>query len=85
MKKSSNFLKRIKKIVFKTTNNKKLSLKKINFSENFDSLQMLDFIEELEKFFKIKISVQDLNYKNFSSLKNLEKIVIKNERYKRKK
>lgn len=83
MKKNSNFSKQIKKIVFRITNNKKISLKKINFSENFDSLQMIDFIEQLEKFFEMKISTQDLNYKNFSSLKNLETIIKKNERYKR--
>jgi len=83
MKKNSNFSKQIKKIIFKITNNKKLNLEKINFSENFDSLQMLDFVEELEKFFKIKISEQDLNYRNFSTLKNLKKIIKKNERNKR--
>ena len=77
MKKNSNFSKQIKKIIFKITNNKKLNLEKINFSENFDSLQMLDFIVELERFFKIKVSEQDLNYRNFSTLKNLKKIIKK--------
>ena len=83
MKKDRNFSKQIKKIVFKITNNKRLNLEKINFSEYFDSLQMLDFVEELEKFFKIRVSEQDLNYRNFSILKNLKKVIKKNEKNKR--
>ena len=83
MKKDRNFSKQIKKIVFKITNNKRLNLEKINFSEYFDSLQMLDFVEELEKFFKIRVSEQDLNYRNFSTLKNLKKVIKKNEKNKR--
>ena len=84
MNKNRNFLKQIKEIVFRLTNNKKLNLKEINFSEDFDSLQMLDFVEELERCFEIKISPQDLNHKNFSNLKNLEKIIKEDQKYKRK-
>ena len=80
MKKNNNFLKRIKKIVFRIKKNKKLNLKKINFSEDFDSLEMLNFVEIIEKFFKIKISSKELNYKNFSSLQNLQKMIEKNEK-----
>jgi len=83
MRKDNNFLKQIKKIITKIANNKKLNLKKINFSQDFDSLQMLDLFEALENFFKIKFSDKDLNYKNFSSLKNLEKIIKKNAKYKK--
>ena len=80
MKKDNNFFKKIKKIVFRIKKNKKLNLKKINFSEDFDSLEMLNFVEIIEKFFKIKISSKELNYKNFSSLQNLQKMIEKNEK-----
>ena len=75
MEKNNSFVKKIRKVIFKIAKNKKINIKKINFSENFDSLQLLDFVEEIEKFFKIKISEKDINYKNFSSLKNLKKII----------
>jgi acyl carrier protein len=80
MEKNNSFVKKIRKVIFKIAKNKKINIKKINFSENFDSLQLLDFVEEIEKFFKIKISEKDINYKNFSSLKNLKKIIKKNEK-----
>ncbi len=80
MEKNNSFVKKIRKAIFKIAKNKKINIKKINFSENFDSLQLLDFVEEIEKFFKIKISEKDINYKNFSSLKNLKKIIKKNEK-----
>jgi len=77
MKKDSSFVKKIRKVIFKIDRNKKKNIEKINFSENFDSLQLLDFVEEIERVFKIKISEKDINFKNFSSLKNLEKIIKK--------
>ena len=81
MKKDSSFVKKIRKVIFKIDRNKKKNIEKINFSENFDSLQLLDFVEEIERVFKIKISEKDINFKNFSSLKNLEKIIKKNEKF----
>ena len=66
MKEKNSFLKKLKKIVFKVKGNKKLNLKKINFSEDFDSLEMLNFVDIIEKSFKIKIGPKELNYKNFS-------------------
>ena len=80
MKKDSSFIKKIRKVIFKIVRKKKINIGKINFSESFDSLQLLDFVEEIERFFKIKISEKDINHKNFSSLKNLEKIIKKNEK-----
>ena len=80
MKKDSSFIKKIRKVIFKIARKKKINIGKINFSESFDSLQLLDFVEEIERFFKIKISEKDINHKNFSSLKNLEKIIKKNEK-----
>ena len=85
MKKDSNFFKKIKKILKKILNNKKLSLKKINFSKDLDSLEMLNFVNALEKSFKLKFTDSDLNYKNFSSLEKLQKLITKNVYYKKKK
>ena len=78
MKKNSNFLKNIKKIIIRILKNKKIDLKKINFSQDLDSLEMLTFVELLEEFFKIKFKNDDLSYKNFSSLENLQKLINKN-------
>tara|TARA_B100000029_G_C17552200_1_gene950504 strand:- start:876 stop:1112 length:237 start_codon:yes stop_codon:yes gene_type:complete len=77
MKEKNSFLKKLKKIVFKVKGNKKLNLKKINFSEDFDSLEMLNFVDIIEKSFKIKIGPKELNYKNFSNLANLQKMIEK--------
>jgi len=77
MKEKNSFLKKLKKIVFKVKRNKKLNLKKINFSEDFDSLEMLNFVDIIEKSFKIKIGPKELNYKNFSNLTNLQKMIEK--------
>ena len=62
---------------------RKSNLSKINFSEDLDSLQMLDFIEKIEKVFKLKIHQKDLIYKNFTSFKAIEKIIKKSDKYKK--
>ena len=59
---------------------KKIRNKKINFSILFDSLEMLEFIENLENEFKIKLDYNYVNKKNFSSIDNLSKIIKKIEK-----
>ena len=46
---------------------------------------MLNFVNALEKSFKLKFTDSDLNYKNFSSLEKLQKLITKNVYYKKKK
>lgn len=59
---------------------KKLKVNKLDFSEVFDSLEMLEFIENLEKEFRIKLSYKYVNKINFSSVDNLLKIIKKIEK-----
>lgn len=59
---------------------KKLKVNQLDFSEVFDSLEMLEFIENLEKEFRIKLSYKYVNKINFSSVDNLLKIIKKIEK-----
>ncbi len=59
---------------------KKIKNKKVDFSMLFDSLEMLEFIENLENEFKIKLDYNYVNKKNFSSINNLLKIIKKIEK-----
>ena len=75
-----------------STNNKKLSkiIKKINknykedqsIENQFDSIQMLDLISNLENSFKIKILSKDINSKNFYKLNDLKKLIKKSAKNK---
>ncbi len=42
-----------------------------------DSLSLIRLVVEIEKKYKIKIPINQLNNKNFSSLKNLENLIKK--------
>lgn len=59
---------------------KKIKNKNINFSVIFDSLEMLEFIEQLENEFKIKIGYKSINKFNFTSINNLSKEIEKIEK-----
>ena len=59
---------------------KKLKNKKVDFSMYFDSLEMLEFIEKLENKFDFKFEYKFINKKNFSSIKNLSKLIYKIEK-----
>ena len=59
---------------------KKLKKKKVDFSMYFDSLEMLEFIEKLENKFDFKFEYKFINKKNFSSIKNLSKLIKKIEK-----
>lgn len=73
-------------------NEKKLSkiLKKINknykedqsIENQFDSIQMLDLISNLENSFKIRILSKDINSKNFYKLNDLKKLIKKSAKNK---
>lgn len=45
---------------------------------DFDSLQVLDLISDLEKSFKCKISLDDIEYSNLSDLDKIENLINKN-------
>ena len=72
--------KKIIKIIKKTKPNIKLKDLKTNSIKRdfFDSFDIITIISEMEKEFKIKINVDEINQKNFSSLKNIEKLIKKN-------
>ncbi len=52
-------------------NNIDISNKKIEF----DSLQILDIVSELEKTFKITIQMDDIKFSNFSDLEKIESFI----------
>ena len=54
------------------------SKKKMNFNQIMtDSLSLIRLVVEIEKKYKIKIPINELNNKNLSSLKNLENLIKK--------
>ena len=75
-----------------SNNDKKLKniLKKINknykddqsIENQFDSIQMLDLISNLENAFKIKILSKDINSKNFYKVNDLKKLIKKSAKNK---
>lgn len=75
-----------------SNNDKKLKniLKKINknykedqsIENQFDSIQMLDLISNLENAFKIKILPKDINSKNFYKVNDLKKLIKKSAKNK---
>tara|TARA_Y100000591_G_C21350535_1_gene459114 strand:+ start:204 stop:443 length:240 start_codon:yes stop_codon:yes gene_type:complete len=69
-----NIKKVLKKIVIKITK-KKVNLTNFNFSKNFDSIEILDFISQIEKKFKIKFKDKSINHKNFSNITALIKLI----------
>ncbi len=77
MENNSNYQTQIIKIASRI---KKIKNKKVDFSILFDSLEMLEFIENLENEFKIKLDYNYVNKKNFSSINNLLKIIKKIEK-----
>lgn len=56
-------------------NNIKIINNKIQ--NDFDSLQILDLIADLEKSFKIQISLDDIQFSNLSDLDKIENLVKK--------
>tara|TARA_B100001057_G_scaffold497580_1_gene602101 strand:+ start:4356 stop:4598 length:243 start_codon:yes stop_codon:yes gene_type:complete len=72
LKKNKNLNKEIQMIV------KNLFKKKMNFNQIMtDSLSLIRLVVEIEKKYKIKIPINELNNKNLSSLKNLENLIKK--------
>jgi hypothetical protein len=71
-KKFSN-LKKLENIFF-LIKGKKFS-KKNKIFEDLDSIQILDFISEIEKRFKIKFKASSINEKNFISLSSILKLI----------
>ena len=54
---------------------KKNNFEKINYVESLDSIQMMEFISFLEKKLKITIRPEKINRKNFTSFKNILKLI----------
>ena len=69
-----NIKKVLNKIVIKITK-KKINITNFNFSKNFDSIEILDFISQIEKKFKIKFKDKSINQKNFSNITALIKLI----------
>ena len=69
-----NIKKVLKKIVIKIKK-KKVNITNFNFSKNFDSIEILDFISQIEKNFKIKFKDKSINQKNFSNITALIKLI----------
>lgn len=44
----------------------------------FDSLEIMKLVEMLEQFYECKIDVMEIVPENFSSLKNIESMVLRN-------
>lgn len=51
-----------------------INQKKIN---EFDSLQILDIVTDLEQTFNIKIEVDDIKFSNFTDLDKMESLINK--------
>lgn len=66
-------LKKIENIFFLIYGKKYNNKNKI--FEVLDSIQILDFISELEKRFKIKFKASSINEKNFTSLNTILKLI----------
>jgi acyl carrier protein len=78
----------IKKIVttFVKKKNKKISEDSNLFLNNIlDSFGVIEIVSLIEKKFGIKFHPNDLNTKNFSSIKKIVNLIKKNERFKSKK
>ena len=71
----NNIKRELKKIVLKITK-KKINITNFNFSKKFDSMEILDFISQIEKKFKIKFTDKNINQKNFSNLTVLTKLIL---------
>ena len=72
LRKNKNLNKEIQMII------KKLFKKKKDLNQiMIDSLSLIRLVVEIEKKYKIKIPINQLNNKNFSSLKNLENLIKK--------
>ena len=59
---------------------KKKDLSKIDLTEFVDSLSIFDLVYYLEKNFKLKINQDEVLFKNFRSISNIEKMIKKKNR-----
>ena len=83
MKDKKNFI--INKInkVFIKIKKKNINLKNADITDYFDSMEMLEFISDLESSFKIKFKDSEVNTNNFLKLESIKKLI--NDKIKRKK
>ena len=70
---------KIKKIIQKTISGKKNLKKDVDLIKSgfLDSFSLLILIADLEKEFKIKISLKNFNIKSISTIKQIEKLIKK--------
>jgi acyl carrier protein len=70
----------ISKLILKFSRKKlkKISTKQLIIGDLLDSFEMINFITEFEKKFKIKLNTKDLTPGNFETLSNIHKLVKKN-------
>jgi acyl carrier protein len=70
---------KIKKIIQKTISGKKNLKKDVDLIKSgfLDSFSVLILIADLEKEFKIKISLKNFNIKSISTIKQIEKLIKK--------
>ena len=70
---------KIKKIIQKTISGKKNLTKDVDLIKSgfLDSFSVLILIADLEKEFKIKISLKNFNIKSISTIKQIEKLIKK--------
>lgn len=70
----------ISKLILKFSRKKlkKISTKQPIIGGLLDSFEMINFITEFEKKFKIKLKTKDLTPVNFQTLSNIHKLVKKN-------
>ena len=75
MKDKKNFI--INKInkVFIKIKKKNINLKNADITDYFDSMEMLEFISDLESSFKIKFKDSEVNTNNFLKLESIKKLI----------
>jgi len=74
LKKEINNLTKLKKIFFEVK--KRKYNKRVKIYESLDSIEILEFISKIEKVFKIKLSSNNINEKNFYSLETINNLII---------
>ena len=77
--------KKVNKInkVFIKIKKKNINLKNADITDYFDSMEMLEFISDLESSFKIKFKDSEVNTNNFLKLESIKKLI--NDKIKKKK
>lgn len=75
--KKSNISYYLKKIIFKKKKIKDFQKKDIFSVNEFDSMFILKLIILIESKFKIKLSDNDINFKNFNTIDKISRIIFK--------